>query len=118
MMQMLNTGLRSLRSVFRFLLFAAWVALITPWVVASVVRAGVQRLARALHVILAVPRAASDVLPCPRGHASELLGVFECRGCGGLFAGHAFQRCPICRSTAGHVMCEHCGLTIRNPMMG
>lgn len=109
--------LRLLRTALRVTWLILWISLIAPWVVLSAIRNTVDRLRRLVWLIRAVPRAASDTLPCPRGHASGLLGVFECRGCGGLYAGHAFQRCPICGSNAGHIMCEHCGLTIQNPMV-
>lgn len=116
MKNMIASGLKSLGGLLRMAWLCCWVALIVPWVVIGVLQAAFIRARRLAWILRAVPRAAGDALPCPRGHASELLGVFECRGCGGLYAGHAFQRCPICGSSAGHIMCEHCGLTIRNPM--
>jgi hypothetical protein len=43
--------------------------------------------------------------------------VFECRGCGGLFAGWVFGPCPICGAHCGYTTCEHCGMAIRNPFV-
>lgn len=115
-MNLLATLQRAATVALRLSVRLAWAMLVAPWVIGALAIAGVRYVRRIAWLVTAVPRAAKDSLPCPRGHASELLGVFECRGCGGLYAGHAFQRCPICGSSAGHVMCEHCGLTVRNPM--
>lgn len=91
--------------------------LVAPWLVGAVV----WRLARALaHVArsaLLLRYLAVTHVRCPRGHQSALHGVFECRSCGALFAGWAFQQCPVCQTTCGHIACEHCGLSVRNPLL-
>lgn len=93
------------------------VALVEPWVLFALVRALAGRLDRLVHGLLALRFAFADRLRCPRGHLSELRGIFECRGCGGLFAGWAFEECPVCGASCGHVACERCGMAVRNPLL-
>lgn len=105
------------RTILRFLLRVLWWGLVLPWLALALLRAGVREVESIMRGLLALRVAFAHELRCPRGHRSELRGVFECRGCGGLFAGWAFQACPTCGSACGHIACEHCGLAIRNPLI-
>jgi len=66
-----------------------------------------------------LPRLFADRMPCPRGHRSPVYGVYECghKGCHAVFEGYVFDRCPICRESAGWTPCHRCGLPVRNPML-
>lgn len=56
-----------------------------------------------------------EVARCPRGHATPLLGVYEC-ACGSIHEGHVFQQpCRVCSETCGWTPCLECGLPIQNP---
>jgi hypothetical protein len=90
---------------------------IGPWVALSAGMSLVNRVDRYTRMLTALRSTASSQGRCPRGCRSELRGVWECRACGSLFAGFAFQACPVCSSTCGHIACEHCGLAIRNPFV-
>src|SRR5277367_989966 len=99
-----------LRLTLRVLAKLGYVFLIAPWAIASLLAAGFRRVDAAARVAGALPRVTASYVLCPRGHRSATLGMWECRGCGGLFAGWAFQACPICSAPgAGHIACEHCG---------
>ena len=101
-----------LRITFRLL----WWTLVLPWLALALFRAGGRRLEGQVRGLLALRVAFDRHARCPRGHRSELRGLWECRGCGGLFPGSAFQACPVCGSACGHIACERCGLAIRNPL--
>jgi hypothetical protein len=103
--------------ILRALAKVGYTMLVGPWVLASLARAACQRLDSMIRLAAALPHAMRPDIRCPRGHRSETRGVFECRGCGGLFAGWVFQACPICGSSCGHISCEHCGLSIPNPFL-
>ncbi|MFI5297842.1 MAG: hypothetical protein ACHREM_07050 [Polyangiales bacterium] len=98
---------------------AIWWALVLPWLALAVLRALVRKFEAFAHLIASLHFVFTEQVQCPRGHQAELHGVFECRTCGGLFAGWAFQICPICQGACGHVSCAHenCGLSIRNPLV-
>ena len=93
-----------------------WTLLVAPWILIAIGFA-IARVAFALRNGLRRLRFASAArMICPRGHRTELYGIFECR-CGALFAGWAFGRCPICRESCGYVPCEHCSLAVKNPLL-
>ena len=108
---------RVLRGLLRVGWTLAWLLLVTPWIAGALIAEGLKRLRRIVRVLAALRFATSRTMRCPLGHDSQMLGVFECRTCGSLFAGWAFQACPICRSSCGWVNCEHCGFAIRNPFV-
>jgi hypothetical protein len=104
------------RTVARITLALLAATLIAPWIVFSFVAAGVRVVYSTVRGYRAARAALIQHALCPRGHRSDLLGVFECR-CGALFAGWAFERCPVCYESCGYVSCEHCGLSVRNPVL-
>lgn len=106
-----------MKLILRVLMKLAYTLLIAPWVLCSLIGAGFRRVDSAVRVAHALPYVTATHIACPRGHRSSLRGIFECRGCGSLFAGWVFQACPVCRSSCGHTTCEHCGLSIRNPLI-
>jgi len=57
----------------------------------------------------------AESLMCPRGHATDAYGVFECR-CGAIVEGWVFERCRVCGQNAGWTPCTTCNLPIRNPL--
>jgi hypothetical protein len=91
--------------------------LVAPWIVLELVLRAVGAVRGVARGMVRLPLARATHARCPRGHASNLQGVFECRGCGALYAGYAFGPCPVCSSSAGYVNCEHCGFPIRNPFL-
>jgi len=101
---------RVARAAVLVLLLAPWVTLVLTWHASRQLVAGLRSL-RKVRLVL------TTKLTCPQGHASVLLGMFECRSCGALFAGHAFQHCPVCGTSCGYVPCEHCGMAVRNPFL-
>ena len=58
----------------------------------------------------------AEVRLCPRGHATPMYGVFECR-CGALVEDWVFARCRVCGQSAGWTPCTSCGLPIKNPLL-
>lgn len=108
----------NVRLAVRIAVRVLWWALVLPWLAFAVLRAGARKAEANVRGLLALRVAFDRHARCARGHRSDLRGVWECRGCGGLFAGWAFQACPTCGSTCGHVACvrEGCGLAIRNPL--
>ncbi len=104
-------------AILSFLWFVVRAAFIAPWVVLSIVLAAARRFEGAVLGLVALKRVLRGDIRCPQAHRTELRGVFECRSCGGLFAGWAFQRCPICGTSCGHVPCERCGMAVRNPLI-
>lgn len=71
---------------------------------------------RVLLVKFARTRAAlTPVMRCPRGHEVHAYGVFHCGACG-MTTESWVWKCP-CGAWAGHVECEECGLSIRNPLV-
>ena len=58
----------------------------------------------------------AEVRLCPRGHATAMYGVYECR-CGALVEDWVFARCRVCGQSAGWTPCTTCGLPIRNPLL-
>ncbi len=105
------------RTIGRVIAALALIWLLSPWVCLSAVAALVHLGWRTARAALSLRFVFASTLRCPAGHASELKGVFECRTCGSLFAGWAFQPCPVCRESCGYVPCEHCGLAVRNPFL-
>ncbi len=101
--------------IVRVLLRLAFWILVAPWVALALLRAIGRRFDDLMRAVLAMRHALAAELRCPAGHASNLHGVFECRSCGALFAGWAFQGCPVCGQSCGYLPCEHCGLGVRNP---
>jgi|GEM_PF-3016821 len=91
-------------------------AFVAPWVLAAVLATAARVVRTARRAYGAGRAVVVDTVRCPRGHQSELHGVFECR-CGALFAGWAFQNCPICAESCGYVACERCGMSVRNPVI-
>ncbi len=92
-MNILQIALRAIPVTLRWLLMAPWLLV------------GAARL---------LPRLPPPLLRrtrCPRGHEVRLHGVWQC-ACGALFAGHAFQDCPVCGQAAGWTSCD-CGLAVR-----
>lgn len=108
---------RVLKVAIRMTIWTAYIALLAPWVTLAIVVHTARKMI-ALRRMLAVLRFtfARD-LPCPAGHWNSLHGVYECRGCGSLFAGYAFDHCPTCGESCGHIPCERCGLAVRNPLL-
>ena len=109
---------RDLKRILEFVTIRiAWALLVAPWFLGALAY-GLGRNSRELVATLTRFRYAfPQSLRCPNGHESSLYGMFECRGCGGLFAGWAFDRCPICGDSCGYVACEHCGLAVTNPFL-
>ncbi len=105
-----------IRLTLRLLLTVVTTVLIAPWIAGALLAAGARVVRHALRAYRAGGAAFTDFVHCPRGHRSELHGVFECR-CGALFAGWAFERCPVCNESCGWTGCEHCGLAVRNPVL-
>ena len=104
------------RAILRWTLLALEWLLVLPWVLAAVFVAMRDAISNARRAFRAGQAAFVDTVRCPRGHRSELHGVFECR-CGALFAGWAFEQCPVCAESCGWITCEHCGLAVRNPII-
>lgn len=109
--------LPSPRDVLRLLRPVLVACLIAPYVALALVFHVARKWRGSMRLIPLARLATASHLRCPRGHASALHGIWECRGCGGLFAGYAFGRCAVCGAGAGHVACEHCGLAVRNPFL-
>lgn len=105
-----------LRILTRLVLAFMGAALVAPWVLVAVLAAACRVVYRARRAYRAGRVALADTATCPRGHRSDLHGVFDCR-CGALFAGWAFEACPVCGESCGFVPCERCGLSIRNPLI-
>lgn len=91
--------------------------LLCPWIAVALVGAACASAVGLARRALGLKRALTDDVRCRRRHRVELRGEWECRGCGGLFAGWAFQRCPICGTECGHVPCDRCGLGVQNPLV-
>lgn len=109
---------RSILTVVAVVALRAFViALIAPWICGALIRRGVRAFRAAARFALALRLVRARELSCPQGHRSLLLGVFECRTCGALFAGWVFGACPTCGESCGYVSCEHCGLAVRNPFV-
>jgi hypothetical protein len=96
---------------------AAQVVLLFPWILLALFAFGWRSVNRFIRQAIGLKRALTDDVRCARGHRVELRGEFECRSCGGLFAGWAYQHCPICGAACGHVACDRCGLAVRNPLV-
>ena len=109
--------LRLIRTVLRVLRITVLVVFVAPWVVLGLLGAMLNRIGALVTDFRILRLALESHLPCPHGHRSALHGVFECRGCGGLFAGWVFGSCPICGAHCGYTTCEHCGMAIRNPFV-
>ena len=62
-----------------------------------------------------VPDLFRETLRCPRGHATPVYGVYQCK-CGALHEGWAFDRCIVCGHSAGWTPCLDCGLPVKNPL--
>ena len=105
------------QTIIRVFFALVWAWLVAPWVALAVAGGVVHFVWRAMRAASSLRYALSETLRCPAGHTSELQGVFECRSCGSLFAGWAFQACPTCGESCGYVSCEHCGLAVRNPFL-
>lgn len=108
-----------IRTVLRSALRLVWWGLVLPWIALALLHIVLRRAEATFCLPLAYRTLFDHHGCCPRGHRTELRGVWECRGCGGLFAGIAFQACPVCGSGCGHIPCDEpgCGLAIRNPMV-
>ena len=107
---------RLLRPLLKASLVLLRAVLVAPWVVVAILMAAI-RLAFDARTAYAAGRAAYvERVRCPRGHESNLHGIFECR-CGALFAGWGFGRCPVCAECCGYISCEHCGLAVQNPIV-
>lgn len=104
------------RVVLRWTIFVLEWLLVAPWLAGAFIVAALDAIANARRAFRAGQAAFADTVRCPRGHRSELHGIFECR-CGALFAGWAFERCPVCAESCGWIGCEHCGLAVRNPVI-
>jgi hypothetical protein len=104
------------RIVFRMLTAMAVAVCVGPWVFGAVVGSALRTVRAARRAYRAGRVALVDTARCPRGHRSELHGLFECR-CGALFAGWAFEECPVCAESCGYIACEQCGLSVRNPFI-
>jgi hypothetical protein len=116
-MGMIDAWIRpSLRVAWRITALSLFAALVGPWILFATIRLVVRTVYAGIQGFRAGKAAAVTHLPCPRGHRSELHGIFECR-CGALFAGWAFESCPVCHEGCGYVTCEHCGLAVKNPIV-
>lgn len=104
------------RPVLRATWQCLFLALVMPWIVLAALRLALRVAGAAVQGFRAGKAAAVSELVCPRGHRSQLHGIFECR-CGALFAGWAFESCPICHEGCGYVTCEACGLAVKNPII-
>ncbi len=103
---------------FRLIGTTLWVALVAPWVTLAILRICILNSGLVLRVLRQLRPVFATHLHCPSHHRSALHGVFECRACGSLFGGWAFQRCPICGDVSvGYVACEHCGMAVKNPFL-
>lgn len=105
------------RVVLRFVRPLLWLFFVTPWILLGLIRHVVLRFRESKRQFRLLRLATATHLICPFGHRSALNGVFECRTCGVLFAGFAFQRCPNCSTSCGYTTCEHCGMSLRNPWL-
>jgi hypothetical protein len=114
------TTVPDLHIPFRTVARLAWslgvLCLVAPWIAVAIVAAAARIVRAGVQAFRAARAALADSARCPRGHRSDLHGVFECR-CGALFAGWAFEKCPVCNESCGYVSCEHCGLAVRNPVL-
>jgi len=116
-MHAFKTTARVLSVMLRLLLRAAVVALITPWVIFALLRRYGRACSNLASLLVGLRATFTSHVHCPRGHLSVLHGVWECKTCSALFAGWAFQYCPVCGQSCGYVTCERCGLAVRNPML-
>ena len=105
------------RRALSLLVVASYGALLAPWVALALAAWATRKMRALIRACLAVRYAFVRELRCKAGHRTSLIGVFECRGCGGLFAGYAFDRCPTCGESCGYVPCERCALAVRNPYL-
>lgn len=116
-MDLIDSWLRPVvRIAWRTSVWCVVWAHLAPWVALAALGVVLRTTIGAAQGFHAGRAAAVSNLPCPRGHRSELHGIFECR-CGALFAGWAFENCPICHEGCGYVTCEHCGLAVKNPIV-
>jgi hypothetical protein len=92
-----------------------WSVRVVLWSLATVA-IGVAALWRLGITLSRWPRVLAETLPCPRGHATPMYGVFRCK-CGAAVEGWAFALCPVCGQSAGWTPCRVCGLPITNPMV-
>ena len=109
--------LRSLRLLICALMWASYAALLAPWITLAICVWTARKAVALRRTFTSLRFAFVRELRCPAGHRTSLVGIYECRGCGGLFAGYAFDRCPTCGESCGYVPCEHCGLAVRNPLI-
>ena len=116
-MHEVKTTARVLGVILRLSLRVATVALIAPWVIFALLRRYWRACSNLAGFLLGLRATFASHLRCPRGHLSSLHGVWECRTCGALFAGWAFQYCRVCGQSCGYVTCEHCGLAVKSPLM-
>jgi hypothetical protein len=105
-----------IKLAFRMAVSVLGALLVAPWILLAVVSMACRQVRAARRAYRAGRVALADNARCPRGHLSELHGVFECR-CGALFAGWAFEECPVCSESCGYVPCVRCGLSVRNPLI-
>lgn len=108
---------RLIRTTFRTTCWLVYVALLTPWVVVALAGLLTRKVTALRRFMVSIQHTFDHELLCPAGHPNSLHGIFECRGCGSLFAGYAFGRCPSCGDSCGYIPCEHCGLAVRNPFL-
>src|SRR6266446_5713639 len=103
--------MRELRSAWGFLMTAVrW----TVWIIETVVL-GTRAVRHVARFGLRWTEITGRTVVCPRGHVNAALGVWQC-GCGSTFEGWVFDRCPVCRESAGWVPCSTCGLPIQSPI--
>jgi len=86
----------------------AWWVVTTAWL-------GLVIVIRTTRLLWRIPDYFATTLPCARGHAVPMFGVFDCR-CGAIHEGWAFGRCSVCGESAGWAPCDTCGLPVRNPL--
>lgn len=98
--------------------FVLWVCVLGAYVAFGWI-AGLVLLAwfvgRSAMAFVRTKAALAPVMHCPRGHEVRAYGVFQCNACG-MTTESWVWRCP-CGAWQGHVECDECGLSIRNPLL-
>lgn len=98
---------RSWRWTLAFVQLLGWMCATTWLGVRFIVQCGV--------VLAYLDELTAETLPCPRGHAVPVFGIYECR-CGSRHEGWAFGRCAVCGQSAAWTPCWECGLPVLNPL--
>lgn len=97
----------SLRWGIRIVLWSAG----APLLIARQLSRAMRRLAGARLL------ATNDALPCAGcGAPVSLVSRFECGRCRYVFDGFAFARCAICGAVPPYIVCQTCGVGLRNPV--